>query len=229
MLAYASHRRPGRRLSPTALSLIIGGHVLAIGLLVTARIDVSVFPRKPDTDLINIPLPPPPPEPQPKPLEQARPTPPAPDSFVDQAPPIIPLPAPGPSLEVGPAMNSSAPDIGPALDSPLQPLPRVEPLPPPAEPVRVGPRPATPSDLLRPPYPDSKRRSDEEAVLRLRLQIDPRGRVTSVEPIGSADSAFLAAARSHLLRHWRYRPATEDGRAVASSLVITLRFELEDE
>jgi protein TonB len=126
-------------------------------------------------------------------------------------------------------MNSSVPDIGPALDSPLQPLPRAEPLLQPAEPVRVGPRAVTPTDLLRPPYPDAKRRSEEEAVLRLRLGIDPRGRVTSVEPVGAADPAFLAAARSHLLRHWRYRPATEDGRAVSSTLTITLRFELEDE
>ena len=72
------------------------------------------------------------------------------------------------------------------------------------------------------------RRTEEEAVLRLRLSIDPRGRVTAVEPVGAADPAFLASARSHLLRYWRYRPATEDGRAVASSLVITLRFELEE-
>ena len=70
--------------------------------------------------------------------------------------------------------------------------------------------------------------SDEEASLRLRLSIDARGRVVAVEPVGSADRAFLAAARRHLLAHWRYQPATEDGRAVASTTVITLRFELDD-
>ena len=81
---------------------------------------------------------------------------------------------------------------------------------------------------MRPPYPDSKRRSEEEAALRLRLSIDERGRVTAVEPIGAADPEFLAAARAHLLRFWRYKPATEDGRAVATSMVITLRFQLEE-
>jgi protein TonB len=86
----------------------------------------------------------------------------------------------------------------------------------------------TPSDLLRPPYPESKRRTEEEAVLRLRLTIDDRGRVTAVDAIGTADPAFLAAARSHLIRYWRYKPATEDGRVVASTLTITLRFELEE-
>jgi len=48
-----------------------------------------------------------------------------------------------------------------------------------------------------------------------------------VEPVGRVDPIFLSAARRHLLSHWRYRPATEDGRAVTSTTVITLRFELD--
>jgi protein TonB len=52
--------------------------------------------------------------------------------------------------------------------------------------------------------------------------------VTGVEAVGAADPVFLAAARRHLIAHWRYRPATEDGRPVATSTVITLRFELSD-
>jgi protein TonB len=38
---------------------------------------------------------------------------------------------------------------------------------------------------------------------------------------------FLGAARRHLLAHWRYKPAMQDGRAVATSIVITLRFQLD--
>lgn len=229
MLAYAPHRRPRRRLSPTALTLIIGGHAVALGLLATAKMDLAVLPGKPRTELVDIPLPP---EPLPEPVPAPQPRPdkpaPAPDSFIDRTTPVVPLPQPGPAFDLGPAMNSSAPDIGPLLDTPLDPPARSTP-PPAAEPVRVAARAVTPSDLLRPPYPDSKRRSEEEAVLRLRLTIDARGRVTAVEPVGTADLAFLAAARTHLLRHWRYQPATEDGRAVASTQVITLRFQLEDE
>jgi protein TonB len=230
MLAYAPHRRPGRRLSPTALTLIIGAHAVAIGLLATSKLDIDLLPKKPNTALIDIPLPPPPPpEVVPEPQQQPSEAPPAPNSFIDRAPPIVPLPQPGPSFDIGPSMNNTVPDIGPALETPLQPPVRFDPPPVPAEPVRVAARPVTPADLLRPPYPESKRRSEEEAVLRLRLAIDARGRVTAVEPVGSADPAFLAAARSHLVRYWRYRPATEDGRAVATSLVITLRFQLEEE
>jgi protein TonB len=58
--------------------------------------------------------------------------------------------------------------------------------------------------------------------------IDERGRVVAVDPIGRADGIFLAAARRHLIAHWRYKPAMEAGRAVASTLVVTLRFQLDD-
>jgi protein TonB len=64
-------------------------------------------------------------------------------------------------------------------------------------------------------------------VLKLRLTIDPNGRVVAVEPLNRADPVFLQAARRHLLAHWRYKPAMEDGRAVMSTTVITLRFQLD--
>jgi protein TonB len=69
--------------------------------------------------------------------------------------------------------------------------------------------------------------SEEEATLKLRLSVDERGRVVAVDPVGRADAVFLAAARRHLVAHWRYKPATADGRAVVSSTVITLRFQLD--
>jgi protein TonB len=80
---------------------------------------------------------------------------------------------------------------------------------------------------LKPPYPQSKLLTGEEAELTLRLGIDSSGRVVSVEPVGRADRVFLEAARRHLMGHWRYKPATEGGRAVATSTVITLRFQLD--
>jgi protein TonB len=94
-------------------------------------------------------------------------------------------------------------------------------------PIHHDPRLLTPSSELKPPYPESKILSEEEAVLTLRLSIDERGRVIGVDPVGRADIAFLLAARRHLIAHWRYQPATDDGHAVASSTVITLRFELD--
>ena len=100
--------------------------------------------------------------------------------------------------------------------------------PPQPAPVRVAARFNTPASALRPPYPNDKLRLEEEATLRLRLAIDARGRVTAVDPVGAADPSFLEAARRHIIRSWRYKPATEDGVPVGSSTVITLSFRLEE-
>jgi len=95
-------------------------------------------------------------------------------------------------------------------------------------PVKVAARWATSESALKPPYPLDKIRSEEEATLRLKLTIDPRGRVIVVDPVGAADPSFLEAARRHILKAWRYKPATEDGVAVPSTTVISLSFRLED-
>jgi len=57
--------------------------------------------------------------------------------------------------------------------------------------------------------------------------IDERGRVVAVEPVGKADRAFLYSARRHLMAHWRFQPASDDGRAIVSSTMITLQFRLD--
>lgn len=225
MLAYAAHRRARRRLSPSTLVLIVAVHAVALGLLATAKMDVGDLPEVVRTKLVpvpNTPEPlPPPPEPDTPPVEPR-------SSQLDTPTPLVPpLPAPGPTVDPLPAL----PDPGPVIGVNPDPLPLPQPLPQPQPQPRVkaGPVLATPADRLRPPYPESKRRLEEEATLRLRLSIDERGRVTAVEPLGAADPEFLSAARAHLLRYWRYKPATEDGRAVATSLVVTLRFQLDDE
>ncbi len=210
--AFAATRR-----HPRALLLIIAAHAALIGAVMSARMDLPQ--RIVDVTRVTLipePLPPPPePERQPpaKPQPQAR---------IDQVPPLVPLPQPNR------ATLDPTPLPIPSLDPPRfvqLPLPDPRPL---ADPVRVGPRFATPASALRPPYPDDKRRLGEETMLRLRLSIDARGRVVAVDPVGAADPVFLAAARRHLLARWRYQPATEDGRAIASTTVITLRFELEE-
>jgi protein TonB len=221
MNVYAS--TPGfadRRPHPRTLVLIIAGHAALIAAVMAAKMDLPqrILNRPIVVDLIPVDEPPPP-EPQPQHDPVAQPIPSQPMAEVP-----IPLP-PQPSIDTMPTLT---PIPLPSLPS----LPGVEPsgsgtqaVP---EPVRTGPRFATPASELRPPYPEAKRRLEEEAVLKLRLSIDPRGRITAVEPVGSADPAFLQSARRHIIAHWRYKPATEDGRAMASSTVITLRFELDD-
>lgn len=213
MLAYAP-RAERRRLNPPALVLIAAAHAAALVAVMSARMNVPE--KQPDPPIVvdTIKLPPEPAPPEPRPTD-TNPTSNPPISMPD---PVVPLPPlPGPIVQ------------------PLPPLPQPDPMagigtgpmPTPAPIVRKGPRFATAPDDVRPPYPEAMRAAEKEAVLRLRLSIDERGRVTAVEPVGKADSSFLAAARRHILRAWRYTPAMEGERAVSSTTVVTLEFKLD--
>ena len=221
MLAYAANApRFGQRgRSPTALTLIVGAHAVALAALMTAKMDMPITHWVPTTMIdIKDPPPPDPVEPPPPPQNPVKPQP--TKSVIDQVKPLIPLDPVGP-IKLDP----------PVKDMPIGPIAgagsAVVTNPPIHEVIRTAARFNTPDWLLKPPYPPSMQAREIEATLRLRLQIDANGRVVAVDPVGRADPAFLEAARKHLIAKWRYRPATEDGRAVASSTVITLRFELE--
>ena len=214
MLAYAP-RRQRRRFNPPALALIIGAHAAAIVAVMSARLDLPDKWKSAPTDVTFVPLPP---EPQPDPQPQADPRPSR--SAIDTPAPIVDTqPSPAPPVDALPM----PPDPGPLIGNGMDPAP----LPKPVPIVRSGPRFVTPEADVRPPYPEAKRALEQEATLRLRLSIDERGRVVAVEPVGKADATFLAAARRHILRAWRYRPAMEGDRAIASTTVITLQFKLD--
>ncbi|HVH38195.1 MAG TPA: energy transducer TonB [Sphingomicrobium sp.] len=220
MLAYAANapRFADRRRSPKALMLIVGAHAVALAALMTAKMDI--IPKDKDgIDVTFIDPIKPPPEPTPPPPPSSSTPSPQPPTVIDTVKPIVPI------NPIGPI----------AVDPPIDPTPiipiagggTVVATNPIHEPVRVAPRFNTPDWLLRPPYPPSMQAREIEATLKLRLRIDDHGRVVAVDPVGRADPAFLEAARRHLIAKWRYKPATEDGRPVGSSTVITLRFELE--
>jgi periplasmic protein TonB len=221
MLAYAANRPVAgqRPSSPNALLIVISAHVALVAAVMSARMDL---PHKLRHDPISIefirdPVPPPA-----RPVPPAKPEPQPADQWITHSTPQVPIKpigdvpmdAGGISVDPGPVAGG-----GTAI---IRELPR-----PIVEPLREQPRLLTPAAELKPPYPASKLLSGDEAVLTLRLSVDERGRVVAVEPVGRADRDFLAAARRHLMAHWRYRPATEDGRAVESSLTVTLRFELD--
>ena len=217
MLAYAASapRFAERRSSPNALLAIIAGHVALVAVVMSAKMDLPLpFKEKPIEVTWIDPIEPPPPNPlRPAPRPQPGPT------VTDSRIPVPPLP--GPDLSRDPVAADPIPLPGPT-PLPPEPLPTPKPTP-----VHIGAQLVTPPSELKPPYPASKLLTEEEAVLKLSLTIDERGRVISVEPVGRADPVFVAAARRHLLAHWRYKPASEDGRAIRSTTVITLRFQLD--
>ncbi len=223
MLAYAAQiSRPAARAgSPKALTLIIAGHAVLIAAVMTAKMDVVRGTPFDPTTLINVPIPPPPPpdpqaKPEPKPQEPV-----IQDTSIDRTPTIVDMgQTTSIELDQGPTIRELIPDIGAG--------PTIIPDPPRHVPVKSGPRLATAAHALKPPYPNDKLRAEEEATLKLRLTIDARGRVTAVDPVGRADPSFLEAARRHIIRAWRYKPATEDGVGVPTTTVINLSFRLEE-
>jgi len=212
MLAYAP--RPERRqVSPTALALIVGAHVVAIIAVMNAKLEIERH-REPPLIIDTIPIPTPPEPPKPAPEHPATKT-----NYTAPTPRFDPPPTDGPKVDPLPPQPLPPPNPGSGTGTPVPPRP--------VPVVHSGPRFATPPDAIRPPYPEAMRAQEKEAVLRLRLAIDERGRVVAVDPVGKADPAFLAAARRHILKAWRYTPAMEGDRAIASSTVITLEFKLD--
>jgi len=220
MLAYAANRPQSavRRPSPKTLLLVVGAHAVAVALLITAKPEIAqqITHSPIVVRLIRDPAPPPPNQPTPR-VTHSQPT----QTEVPQPQPIpipqVPLTEPTQQL----------PEFGNVTGAVIQPPPTSEP-----QPIVVpsAPTPAwllTPTSELKPPYPESKLLTGEEATLRLRLSIDEHGRVVAVEPVGPADRTFLEAARRYLMAHWRYSPATQAGQPVATSLVITLKFQLD--
>lgn len=220
MLGYAPRSAAPTR-SPRTLLIVVAGHAAALAIVLTARSDFAARTMFDPPDVVFVPTRPVPPPPPAEPVPPERGV----QSIIDTPPTIVPAP-PIPALPVadGPATATIDPLVGPAI----VPEPGIFPDPPRPLAVRKAARFATPADEVRPPYPLSKQRLGESASLRLTLAIDASGRVTSVVPVGEADSVFLDAARRHILRHWRYQPAREGDSAVASSVTITLRFKLDD-
>jgi protein TonB len=52
------------------------------------------------------------------------------------------------------------------------------------------------------------------------------GRVKAVEKLRATSDAFFRATEQQALRHWRFKPATVDGRPVEARKVMTVHFQL---
>ena len=218
MLAYAANRPvAGKRpSSPPAMLLIVSAHVAVIALAMSAKME---FSRKQPVDGPTIYVPPAPPPPPSNGTAVKRTRTQAADLQVTRTPPETQLPPAGGQMLGGDSSSDPGPiALGGGGLANFPPLPI---------PIRRDARLLTSPTELKPPYPELKILSGEEATLQLRLTINESGRVTAVDPVGPADRVFLEAARRYLIAHWRYAPATVDGRPTGSSITISLRFQLD--
>lgn len=78
-----------------------------------------------------------------------------------------------------------------------------------------------------PPYPPVSVRLGEQGTVRLRIALDNGGHIRNVDVEKTSGSARLdQAAVDWVAKHWRYTPATHDGKPVASSVLADVKFDL---
>jgi protein TonB len=80
-------------------------------------------------------------------------------------------------------------------------------------------------------YPDASRRAEEQGVTGVSVTVGTDGRVQSgsCQVVSSSGFSRLDAKACQIAeRRWRFRPATENGQPVASTIRRSYRWRLEE-
>ncbi len=160
----------------------------------------------PERKPVEVPVVPAPPDPQPPQVRTERSTEPVIDApvLVDEG--TLPPPVAEP-IEVA---SIDVPTITPPAIS--RPLPGVR-----LEYLQAPP----------PAYPRASAARHSEGTVLLEVLVDVDGRPLRVEVReGSGDRRLDAAAREQVMRHWRFRPALQDGQAVQAIGLVPIEFKL---
>lgn len=114
--------------------------------------------------------------------------------------------------------------------SPVEPAQGAATQPPSLETVQRPPLPGVRLEYLQAPppeYPRASARMRSEGTVMLQVQVGIDGRPLQVEVReSSGDHRLDAAALEQVLRHWRFRPAMQDGRAVPAIGLVQIEFKL---
>ena len=206
------------------LSLVLALH----GALLYMAMSYKLIPPPQEAvtlfvDMIN----PPPKKEEPPPPEPPKP-PPKKVELVKDKPIIKPQPAP--------VLVAEAPVTSPA--EPVAPPPPPQPVieAPQPEPVVVEPeklaQPVIMSSELSlacpdrnpPNYPAISRRLGEQGQVKLKVELDETGRVTSARVVESSGFKRLDEAGLNAVKSWRCNPATRDGKPVRAVALQPLDF-----
>ena len=209
-----------KTLRPGGLALVIALHAAAFAGLVLVKTDVMRH-DSPITRIIDVITPtPPPPEPTPPPPRPVQPT---HESVIDSPPAIVrtqsqsdvttqsqhaepPQPLGPPARETVIAAN--IPDVHVPVRSEAQFDPRF-------------------AGELQPPYPPAEEAAQREGDVRVRITVGPDGRVRAIECLSATRDVFCRATERHGRSHWRFRPATVDGRPVESTKTMNIMFRIQ--
>lgn len=91
---------------------------------------------------------------------------------------------------------------------------------------RVADRGPEPIARLQPKYPPLAYRNREEGSVLVRADVDANGTPTDVTVVRRSGSRDLDNAARDAVREWHFRPAIENGKAVASTVEVPIDFKL---
>ncbi|HEY7809450.1 MAG TPA: energy transducer TonB [Allosphingosinicella sp.] len=217
-----------KKASPTALTVVILMHGVALGALALSKMDVALIDKSP-IEVIDIatPKPPPPPKP-PEPTRQPQPM---QREIVTVTPRVIDI-APNPvEFDTRPTPNPPQPYVLPGTQDIITPPSPPPPPPPPPPATTVEPARAKAnlnSYVSDADYPASAVRSEEQGTTRFRLSIGPDGRVKECSVTGSSGSSSLDAATCRIMKsRARFTPARDStGNATGDQVASSIRWVL---
>ncbi len=217
------------RLTPTQWRILVGAilaaHVAGVyGLLQVREVREAVAEAMPI--FVSIIAPPAPPKVEPPPP----PPPPSAPKRIEPTPRVIAAaPSPAPAPFVVPAPPPEVPDPTPVAVAPA-PAPVIAPPAPPAPPPPPRVIPASAVQYLEPlalEYPRLSKRLAETGRVVVRVFIDEAGLAHTTQLNKSSGFARLDEAALSAVQKARFKPYTENGRAVSGWAYIPIEFELE--
>lgn len=84
-----------------------------------------------------------------------------------------------------------------------------------------------PIRTVSPDYPQEMRAQKVSGLVMIKVQVDEKGDVNEAVVVKSTNNAFDGPALEALKR-WKFKPATEDGKAVAIAITVPVKFNAED-
>lgn len=191
-------------------ALVIAGHSLGLGVMLTRADTTPPKPVEPPT-MVGLLLPPAPEQPvkqQPKPLPKPEPKPEPAKPKKRQPPKAKPLPKAPPSEK---AIQTPAPEpeiAKPVKTAPAKTAPKAAPAvqPPSAEAQGLQNR--------APKYPQLSRKKKEQGTVLLKLLVKADGTVGNVNVLKSSGFSRLDQAALQAVKHWRFVPAKQQGKAI---------------
>jgi protein TonB len=150
-----------------------------------------------------------------------------------EKPKDLPPPPPPVDLKERPPVQVIAPDVN--ITVPVEAPPPIQQVttqkvePPPPAPKAIVP--GTPAKVTYSPdvsqyYPDSERRAGHEGRTTIKVCIDAAGKVQSADVTQTSNFAPLDDAAQKVAKAMKFKPATSEGKPVATCVSLPVKFEL---